>query len=94
MRRVRFISAERDRVHAGLQAAGITVPSSQGNFLWLPVSDPVGFAADCESRGVLVRAVRGLGVRATVGLPAANDHLLDAARTVALHTPHPPATRR
>lgn len=78
--RVRFIATARDRLHAELCALGIPVPSSQGNFLWLPVADPVGFADACQHRGLLVRAVPGHGARATVGLPAANEHLLSTAR--------------
>ena len=39
------------------------------------------FAAACESRGVIVRAFAGDGVRVTVGTPAENDAFLAALAT-------------
>jgi histidinol-phosphate aminotransferase len=60
-----------------LRAAGLDVPDSQANFVWLPIgADAEGFAARCHAAGVLVRAHPGLGVRVTVGTDEANRQLL------------------
>jgi histidinol-phosphate aminotransferase len=77
----RMVTAERDRVTAALRAAGVAVPASEGNFVWLPLGErTAGFAAACRARGLLVHAFPGEGVRATVGTPDSNDVLLDVAR--------------
>lgn len=47
--------------------AGYEVPESNGNFLWLPLSErTAAFAAAAEAAGVLVRAFVTEGVRVTV----------------------------
>ncbi|MEV0001661.1 histidinol-phosphate transaminase [Micromonospora sp. NPDC050980] len=80
--RRRAVVAERDRVTAALRAAGVAVPASEGNFVWLPLGDrTAGFAADCRARGLLVHAFPGEGVRVTVGSPEGNDLLLEVARS-------------
>ncbi|HEY0167227.1 MAG TPA: histidinol-phosphate transaminase [Jatrophihabitans sp.] len=62
-----------------LRAAGLPVPDSQANFLWLPIgADTEDFAARCHAAGVLVRAYPGVGVRVTVGADEANRLLLSA----------------
>jgi histidinol-phosphate aminotransferase len=58
------------------------VPSSQANFVWLPLGDrSAAFAAACEKQGVIVRPFQGDGVRVTIGTPAENDAFLTAAAT-------------
>jgi len=60
-----------------LRAAGLDVPDSQANFVWLPLgAGAEDFAARCQAAGVLVRAHPGLGVRVTVGTDEANQQLL------------------
>jgi histidinol-phosphate aminotransferase len=60
-----------------LRAAGLDVPDSQANFVWLPLgAGAEDFAARCQAAGVLVRAHPGLGVRVTVGTDEANQRLL------------------
>jgi histidinol-phosphate aminotransferase len=60
-----------------LRAAGLDVPDSQANFVWLPLgAEAEDFAARCQAAGVLVRAHPGLGVRVTVGTDEANQQLL------------------
>ena len=45
-----------------LRAAGLQVPDSQANFVWLPLgADAEDFAARCQAAGVLVRAHPGPG---------------------------------
>jgi histidinol-phosphate aminotransferase len=79
--RVDSIVTERGRVHAGLIDQGWSVPSAEGNFVWLPLEDDsTAFAASCEKVGVSVRPFQGDGVRVTVGEPEANDLFLGAAK--------------
>jgi histidinol-phosphate aminotransferase len=60
-----------------LRAAGLDVPDSQANFVWLPLGEQAeDFAARCQAAGVLVRAHPGQGVRVTVGTDEANRALL------------------
>ncbi|MEA2207332.1 MAG: histidinol-phosphate aminotransferase [Blastocatellia bacterium] len=60
-----------------LRAAGLDVPDSQANFVWLPLgAGAEDFAVRCQAAGVLVRAHPGLGVRVTVGTDEANQQLL------------------
>jgi histidinol-phosphate aminotransferase len=85
-RRVAEVTAERGRVSERLRAAGLRVPPSQANFVWLgegPAADggidAMAFAAGCEQRGVIVRAFAGSGVRVTIGTAPENDLFLAAA---------------
>ncbi len=82
--RWRQIVTERDRVQGGLRSAGYQVPTSQANFVWLPLRERAAdFAAHCEAARVIVRPFSDAtgGVRITIGAPAENDALLAAART-------------
>lgn len=79
------VVAERNRVAAGLAAAGFTVPPSGANFVWLPLgkrtADFVAAAADAR---IVVRPYGDdatAGVRVTVGAPAENDALLRFAQS-------------
>ncbi|GAB1643426.1 histidinol-phosphate transaminase [Krasilnikovia sp. MM14-A1259] len=79
-RRCALIIAERDRVTEALRKLQQDVPDSQANFVWLPLGDrAAAFGAACESRGVIVRAFQGDGVRVTIGTPEENDAFLAAA---------------
>ncbi len=79
-RRCALVVAERDRVTEALRKLGFAVPSSQANFVWLPLADKsAAFAQVCESRGVIVRPFQPEGVRVTIGTPAENDTFLAAA---------------
>jgi histidinol-phosphate aminotransferase len=80
---VDVIVAERDRVVAGLRAAGWQVPDAQGNFVWLPVGGASANLVEAfADRGVAVRGFPGEGVRVSIGEPAANDVVLDVVRDV------------
>ncbi|GGL90221.1 histidinol-phosphate transaminase [Nakamurella endophytica] len=75
---------ERERVTEDLRELGYDVPTSQANFVWLPLADAaLDFAGHAEQHGVIVRAFGGPGggVRVTVGAPAENDLFLAAARS-------------
>ena len=70
----------RDRLRADLVAAGLAVPTSETNFLWLPLgSGSEEFAARCRAAGFLVRCFPDVGVRVTVGDEEANSRVLAVA---------------
>ncbi|MEO6880679.1 MAG: histidinol-phosphate transaminase [Mycobacteriaceae bacterium] len=70
---------ERDRVRTALVGAGYDVPTSEANFLWLPVGEgALDLAQRCADGGVLVRAFAGAGVRVSTGTRAENDAFLRA----------------
>ena len=75
------VVAERSRVAAALRDAGFSLPSSQANFVWLPLgprtTDFVARAADAR---IVVRPYGTDGVRVTIGAPEENDALMQFAR--------------
>jgi histidinol-phosphate aminotransferase len=84
-RRASLVVEERERVAEALRKLlpadpARTVPESQANFVWLPLSDQaVPFAQACEAAGLIVRPFAGDGVRVTIGTPEENDTFLAAA---------------
>lgn len=75
---------ERARVTAALREAGYEVPSSEANFVWLPLRErSAEFAAHCEANLVIVRPFSDAtgGVRITIGSPEENEAFLTAARS-------------
>jgi len=80
IRRCALVISERERVTEALRKLHADVPTSQANFVWLPLGDQsAAFGAACEKRGVIVRPFPGDGVRITIGKPEENDALLAAA---------------
>ena len=78
--RVDEVVGERSRVLAALLQAGYVVPSSQANFVWLPLAArTTEFADHCERHGVIVRAFAGDGARVTIGTATENEVFLAAA---------------
>lgn len=81
-RRCALVVAERERVTEALRKLSVDVPTSQANFVWLPLGDrAAAFGASCESRGVIVRPFQPDGVRVTIGTPEENDAFLAAAES-------------
>jgi histidinol-phosphate aminotransferase len=79
-RRAKLTVTERERVSATLRETGFAVPTSQANFVWLPLGErSAPFAQHCADAGVLVRPFAAEGVRVTIGLPEENDAFLAAA---------------
>src|SRR4051794_23699067 len=79
-RRCALVIAERERVTEALRKLSVDVPTSQANFVWLPLGDrSAAFGAACESRGVIVRPFQTDGVRVTIGTAEENDAFLAAA---------------
>jgi histidinol-phosphate aminotransferase len=84
-RRCALVVSERERVTEALRKLSVEVPTSQSNFVWLPLGDKANsFAASCESRGVIVRPFQPDGVRVTIGTAEENDAFLAAAETALL----------
>ncbi|HKR49184.1 MAG TPA: pyridoxal phosphate-dependent aminotransferase [Pseudonocardiaceae bacterium] len=87
--RCQQITAERDRVRAELLAMGYVVPTSQANFVWLPLGERTAtFNDHCLAHKIVVRAYPGTGARITISNPAENEAFLAAARSF------PPTDRR
>ncbi len=76
--RVDRLRHERNRVHSELRAGGWDIPDAQGNFVWLPTRERTDeIAATLAAAGIVVRAFGGVGIRATVADPVANDALVE-----------------
>lgn len=76
------VISERSRVTDALRDMGYEVPTSQANFIWLPLRQrATAFAAHTEANKVIVRAFPDAagGVRVTIGSPEENDAFLSAA---------------
>jgi histidinol-phosphate aminotransferase len=75
------VVAERARVTATLRGAGFTLPSSQTNFVWLPLGPrTLDFAEQAADARIIVRPFGTDGVRITIGAPNENDALLRFAQ--------------
>lgn len=76
------VVAERTRMSDALRGAGFALPSSQTNFVWLPLgprtADFVEQAADAH---IVVRPYGSDGVRVSIGAPEENDMLLKFAES-------------
>jgi len=84
--RVRHTLVERQRVQDALRALRVDVPTTEANFVWLPLGDgAAAFGAGCEQRGIIVRPFAGDGVRVTIGTPAENDLFLAIAEDLLAH---------
>jgi histidinol-phosphate aminotransferase len=69
--------SERERVRAGLLAAGFDCPPSAANFVLVRVEGAAELADQLERQGLVVRRVPD-AIRITVRLPAENDRILAA----------------
>jgi len=82
--RVDALVGERDRLLAGINAAGWTVPEPQGNFVWFDLGERTAeLAATFGDAGLAVRPFTGEGMRVSVGEPEATDRLVALLRTTA-----------
>ncbi|MER7454428.1 histidinol-phosphate transaminase [Nocardia beijingensis] len=78
--RTDLLVVERERVRDALVAAGYPVPSSEANFVWLPLgARSAEFGEASAAAGVLVRPYGTDGVRVTIGDPHENDQFLSFA---------------
>ncbi|WP_120493336.1 histidinol-phosphate transaminase [Microbacterium phyllosphaerae] len=82
--RVADLVTERERVVAAFVAAGISLPETQANFVWVPFGDATTAAAELlERHGLLVRPFAGEGFRVTIAEREANDLLVKLAPELA-----------
>jgi histidinol-phosphate aminotransferase len=92
LERVHEIAQRRDRLAAGLRAAGWRVPAAQGNFVWLPAgAETMAFAEAFDAAGLIVRPFAGDGIRISVGEHDSVDKVLRIAESVVRDLPegHP-----
>ena len=76
--RVVALVAERRRVVDALGEAGVDIPDTQANFVWLPLGErALEFAAFADENGLVVRPFDGDGVRCTIAEVEANGRLID-----------------
>ena len=81
LERVQVVVDERERVAAALAEAGGDLPSSQANFVWMPLGERTqAFAEAAQAQALSVRAFAGEGVRVSIGEKEANDRFLEVAR--------------
>jgi histidinol-phosphate aminotransferase len=74
------VVAERARVADALRGAGFSLPSSQTNFVWLPLgSRTLDFVEQAARAHIVVRPYGSDGVRVSIGAPEENDALLKFA---------------
>jgi histidinol-phosphate aminotransferase len=84
MTRVAEIVRNRDELAAALRRLGFDVPDSQANFVWLPAGPRTSaYATAFAAAGLSVRPYAAGdehdGVRITIGVPEANDRILEVA---------------
>jgi histidinol-phosphate aminotransferase len=87
-RTVETTLAGREWLYGQLQELGLQVWPGQGNFLLFACPVPASeWAAALEQRGILVRPAYGLSnhMRVSVGLPAANQALVEALGDIIAH---------
>ncbi|WP_104163764.1 histidinol-phosphate transaminase [Cryobacterium sp. N22] len=66
--RVGVIAERRDGIRAALVAAGLNVPVSQANFVWLPLGEATAATADrFTDAGLVVRPFHPEGIRVSIG---------------------------
>jgi histidinol-phosphate aminotransferase len=75
------VVAERERVSAALHEAGYSLPPSQANFVWLPLSARTAdFVQQAADDRLIVRPYGQDGVRVTIGAPHENDAFIAFAQ--------------
>ena len=93
--RIDAIVERRDRLAAGLRAAGWDVPDAQGNFVWLSAgAETLDVAAAFAEAGLIVRPFAGDGVRISVGEEESVDRVIAIAASVVESLPQTHAGRR
>ena len=78
--RAKEVATVRDRFAHDLRELGLSVPDSQGNYVWIAL-DPeaaVAFEGACAEQAVAVRRLQG-GVRVSIGPDEALDRVLRVA---------------
>lgn len=79
MEKVGQLLSERQRCMETLVAAGIEMPPTHANFIFIPTGEATSdIAVAMEKQGVVTRPFPGVGLRITIGTVAENDRWLAA----------------
>ena len=82
--RIAEVCAERSRVIEAARMAGLDLPESHGNFIWLPTAAHAARLDTLfESHRILSRLLPPFGVRVTLGTQQQNSRLIEALRAAA-----------
>ena len=93
--RVEVLVARRERLSAGLAAAGLWIPASSGNFVWLPVGPETEEVGDLlHDAGISARAFPPDGIRVSIGEEESVDKLLSVANEIVRILPEGSPARR
>ncbi|HMH70609.1 MAG TPA: aminotransferase class I/II-fold pyridoxal phosphate-dependent enzyme [Candidatus Saccharimonadales bacterium] len=88
-KRIAYINNERHHMTQQLKALKAPAVNGHGNFVWLPVGEIAEQVADIlRKEGVLVKAMKSLGIRITVGTRQETNQLLQAWEKVRHLIPH------
>ena len=81
-RRVTHVVKERERIRRELEAEGVPVPRSGGNFIWIrcDADEQQRLVEEFAAADILVRAYAGDGIRITVADAPSNDRVIDVLR--------------
>lgn len=83
LEQVGILADRRDEVQDALRQLGWTMPSSHGNFVWLPTAQATAAAAEAfEAAGLVTRAFASEGIRISIGEVASVPILLRTAAQV------------
>lgn len=78
--RAKTIAASRDKLVDDLRGLGLNVPSSDANYVWIPLGDKSDeFEKVCMDSGLAVRNLRS-GIRVSIGPDEAMERLVDVTR--------------
>ncbi|MGZ2223802.1 histidinol-phosphate transaminase [Glutamicibacter sp. HZAU] len=81
LERVEGLVAERERVAAALAEMGWKIPSTQANFVWLPLGEKTGqFVERANAVALSVRGFSNEGVRVSIGEVEANDRFIELCK--------------
>lgn len=83
LERVAVLAARRDEVWRAVTEAGLDVPRSQANFLWLATADRTAEVNEVLlARGIVARVLGSDGIRVSIGEAESVEKLVAAAREV------------
>lgn len=81
LERVEGLVSERERVVAALSEQGWKIPSTQANFVWLPLgANTEQFVERANAVGLSVRGFADEGVRVSIGEVEANDRFIELCK--------------
>ncbi|TFC56729.1 histidinol-phosphate transaminase [Cryobacterium sp. TMB1-7] len=95
LERVGVIAERRDGIRAALVAAGLNVPPSQANFVWLPLGAATAATTDrFTDAGLVVRPFHPEGIRVSIGEEESVATLLRIGAEIVQDLPTGHAARR